>query len=123
MKKFAKRILYFIAALVVLYLLLLIPDSKDKDFKADTGKKPFAWNRDAQWKEMEELFRQAKQMDTIKLDSVINIYKTNAEQEFAALQNKNTAAADSAWINIENNFFNGLFLPQIFFLKQNNVLM
>jgi hypothetical protein len=105
MKKFAKRILYFIAALALLYLILLIPDSKDKDFKAETGKRPFAWNRDAQWKEMEELFRQAKQMDTAKLDSVIDIYKKNAEQEFVALQNKNIPAADSAWMMTENNFF------------------
>lgn len=105
MKKFTKRILYFIAALALLYLILLIPDSKDKDFKADTGKKPFAWNRDVQWREMEELFRKAKQMDTARLDSVINVYKANAEQDFIALQNKNTAAADSAWMIIENNFF------------------
>ena len=105
MKKLAKRILYFIAALAVLYLLLLIPDSKEKDFKAETGKKPFTWNRDAQWKEMEELFRQAKQMDTVKLDSVINVYKANAEKEIIVLQNKSTPAGDSAWLKTENDFF------------------
>lgn len=105
MKKFAKKILYFIAALAVLYLVLLIPESKDKDFKADTGKKPFTWNRDAQWKEMEELFRQAKQMDTAKLDSVISVYKTNAEQELTTLQNINTPALDTAWESTGNNFF------------------
>lgn len=105
MKKFGKRILYLIAALAVLYLLLLIPDSKEKSVAVETGKKPFAWNRDAQWKEMEELFRQAKQMDTIKLDSVINIHKINAEKEFIILQNKNTSAQDSAWLQTENDFF------------------
>jgi len=105
MKKLAKRILYFIAALAVLYLLLLIPDSKEKDFKAETGKKPFTWNRDAQWKEMEELFRQAKQMDTAKLDSVIKFYKANAEKEIIVLQNKSTPAGDSAWLKTENDFF------------------
>lgn len=105
MKKFTKRVLYFIASLAVLYLLLLIPDAKENEFKIETGKKPFAWNRDAQWKEMEELFRQARQMDTAKLDSTINIYKANAEQQFIALQNKNTSATDSAWLITENNFF------------------
>lgn len=105
MKKFTKRILYFIAALALLYLILLIPDSKEKDFKIDTGKKPFTWNRDAQWKEMEELFRQAKQMDTAKLDSVITVYKTNAETTFIMLQNKSFPAADAAWMMTENNFF------------------
>ena len=73
MKKFTKRILYFIVALALLYLLLLIPDSKEKNVTVETGKKPFAWNRDAQWQQMEELFKQARQMDTAKLDSLINL--------------------------------------------------
>ncbi|MFM6926586.1 MAG: YiiX/YebB-like N1pC/P60 family cysteine hydrolase, partial [Ferruginibacter sp.] len=105
MKRFTKRILYCIAALALLYLLLLIPDSKEKDFKVETGKSPFAWNRDAQWKEMEELFRLAKQMDTAKLDSAINIYKDNAVKQFIMLQINNTAATDTAWMITENNFF------------------
>jgi hypothetical protein len=105
MKKTGKRILYFIAALAGLYLLLLIPDVKEKKFTAETGKKPFAWNRDAQWSQMEELFKQARQMDTAKLDSVINVYKTVAEKNLLTLQHKNISALDSAWTETENNFF------------------
>ena len=105
MKKFGKRILYFIAALTALYLLLLIPDAKEKSIPLDTGKKPFAWNRDAQWLQMEELFKQARQMDSIKLDSVIHMCKTIAESELIALQNKSTPAQNTAWMNTENNFF------------------
>lgn len=105
MKKFTKRILYFIAALAVLYLVLLIPDSKEKNVAVETGRKPFAWNRDAQWKEMEELFRQAKEMDSTKLDSRINSYKIIAENELTLLQNKNTVSQDSGWLRIVNNFF------------------
>jgi hypothetical protein len=97
--------LYFIAALAVLYLLLLIPDSKEKNVSVETGKKPFAWNRDAQWLQMEELFKQAKQMDTAKLDSLINSYKATAENELTLLQNKNTNSSDSAWQKLQNNFF------------------
>ena len=105
MKKFTKRILYLLGALGLLYLLLLIPDAKEKSIPVDTGKKPFAWDRDAQWLQMEELFKQARQMDSIKLDSVIHMYKTIAESELIALQNKSTPAQDIAWMNIENNFF------------------
>ena len=105
MKKFKNRILYFIAAIAVLYLLLLIPDAKEKNAAIETGKTPFVWNRDAQWIQMENQFRQAKQMDTVKLDSVINVYKTIAEAALIALQNKNTSAQDSGWVKIENNFF------------------
>ena len=118
MKKLTKRILYFITALGLLYLLLLIPDSKEKNIIVETGKKPFAWNRDAQWLQMEELFRQAKQMDTAKLDSLINAYRTIAENEFILLQNKNTPAQDSTWTRTENNFF---ILTSLVAVKQNYI--
>ena len=118
MKKFAKRILYLIVALALLYLLLLIPDSKEKNITVETGKKPFAWNRDAQWLQMEELFRQAKQMDTAKLDSLIVLHKAIAESEFILLQNKNTPAQDSGWTKTENNFF---ILASLVAVKQNYI--
>jgi hypothetical protein len=118
MKKFTKRILYFIAALAILYVLLLIPDSKENNFKVETGKKPFAWNRDAQWKEMEELFVKAKQMDTAKLDSLINTYGVIAESELILLQNKNIPAQDSTWTKTENNFF---ALASLVAAKQNYI--
>lgn len=105
MKNFTKRLLYFFAAWALLYLLLLIPDARSNDLKSTTGKTAFAWNRDAQWKEMEALFVQAKQMDGAKLDSVINIHKTNAEAAFAYLQNKTATAQDTTWAYSENTFF------------------
>jgi hypothetical protein len=118
MKKFTKRILYLIAALAMLYLLLLIPDSKEKKIIIETGKTAFAWNRDAQWKEMEELFKQAKQMDTAKLNSLINAYRVIAESEFNSLQNKNIPAQDSGWSKTENNFF---ILASLVAVKQNYI--
>jgi Permuted papain-like amidase enzyme, YaeF/YiiX, C92 family len=118
MKKFAKRILYLTIALAVLYLLLLIPDSKEKTIAAETGKKPFAWNRDAQWLQMEELFRLAKQMDSVKLDSLINNYKAIAEKDFAALTTKNTNASDTAWQKVQNNFF---ILASLIAVNQNQI--
>ena len=105
MKKFKRIILYFIAVLTLVYLLLLIPDAKEKNITIEAGKKPFAWNRDAQWKEMEELFRQAKQMDTVKLDSFITANKVAAENELNLLLAKNAVASDSGWIKTQNNFF------------------
>ena len=118
MKKFTKRILYFFAALGLLYLLLLIPDSKEKNDTVETGKKSFAWNRHAQWVQMEELFKQAKQMDTLKLDSLIELHQTIAENEFNQLQNKNTPANDSTWTKTENNFF---ILASLVAVKQNYI--
>ena len=105
MKKFAKKILYFVAFLAIIYLLLLIPDAKEKSISNQTGKKPFAWNRDAEWLQMEELFKQAKIMDTLKLDSLITVYKNMAEKEFSFLLYKNTISPDSGWIKTGNIFF------------------
>jgi len=105
MKKFTKIILYFIAATGITYLLLLIPDAKKKAINIQTGKTAFAWNRDAQWKKMEELFKLAKQMEEGRLDSIVAIHKTTVENQFISLLNKNTAASDSAWIKIQDNFF------------------
>jgi hypothetical protein len=105
MKKFTKKILYFITGLGIIYLLLLIPDSKKKHIVTVTVNKPFAWNRDDHWLQMEELFRQAKQMDNANLDSIIIIHKTIVENELALLQTKNITASDSGWIKIENNYF------------------
>jgi hypothetical protein len=105
MKKFTKRIMYCIAALGVLYIVLLIPDSKENDYKAETGKRPFAWNRDAQWLQMEELFKQAGQMDTLKLDSLITAKKAMAAAELNAFIDKDVSAADPGWIKLQNNFF------------------
>jgi Permuted papain-like amidase enzyme, YaeF/YiiX, C92 family len=118
MKKITKRILYLIAALGLLYLLLLIPDSKEKNVTVETGKKPFAWNRNAEWLQMEELFKQARLMDTAKLDLLINTYRTVAENEFILLQNKNTPAQDSGWTKTENDFF---VLASLVAVKQNHI--
>ena len=85
MKKFKRIILYFIAVLILVYLLLLIPDAKEKSTAIETGKKSFAWNRDAQWLQMEELFKQARQMDTVKTDSFIAANKVVAENELNLL--------------------------------------
>lgn len=105
MKKKLKKILYGIAGLAVIYLLLLIPDAKEAVPGTATGKRPFAWNRDEQWQQMEDLFKQAKQMDSVKLDSVIVSHEIIAENIFAFLREKKSATQDSGWIFIQNNFF------------------
>jgi len=118
MKKLRKKILYLFAGLAVLYLLLLIPDPKEKNIVVETGKKPFAWNSDSLWLQMEEQYRLARQMDTAKLDSLINVYRLVAETTFFLLQNKNTPADDSAWARTENSLF---VLSSLVAVKQSHI--
>jgi len=105
MKKFLKRSLYCLAILVLTYLLLLIPDAKEKNPGTVTGKTPFAWNKDSLWLKMEDLFKQARQMDKAQLDSLIATHKRFAENEFVRLLFKGIPAGDPGWIKIEDNFF------------------
>lgn len=105
MKRSLKKLSYCLAGLCIIYLLLLIPEAKEKDPGVTTGKMPFAWNRDSLWLKMEELFRQAKQMDQAQLDSVVKFHKAFAENEFVHLLFTKPAAGDSGWTRAENNFF------------------
>ncbi|MEP7254582.1 MAG: YiiX/YebB-like N1pC/P60 family cysteine hydrolase [Ferruginibacter sp.] len=105
MKKMLKRILYAITGLAVLYLLLLIPDAKEINPGEVTGNKPFAWNRDSLWLQMENLFKNARQMENGKLDSIIIVHKKIAENELNLLQQQNKGVTDTGWNCVENNFF------------------
>jgi len=106
MRKLLKRTAYFIAGLIVIYLFLLIPDAEDRKSFVDSSKTVFAWNRDEQWLQMEDLFRRAKQMQTDELDSIVSSHKKTAENELSLLASRNIiSSSDSGWINIENNFF------------------
>jgi hypothetical protein len=44
-------------------------------------------------------------MKKCDLDTAINFHKAIAEHELGLLQNKHTNAPDSAWVQVENNFF------------------
>ncbi len=105
MKKFLKKVGYVLAALGILYLLLLIPDAKEKPAPIETGETPFTWNSDAQWQQMENLFKQARQMQKLQLDSVIAVHKVIAEDELTQLQKKNLTATDSGLKKLTDNFF------------------
>ncbi len=105
MKKLPKRIGYFFTIIIVVYLLLLIPDTTGKVPAADTGKNPFAWNTDERWQQMENLFKEAREMSEEKLDSIIAVHRHIAENDLLLIKGKNPGAADSIWINTQNNFF------------------
>lgn len=105
MKKTRKIIFRLLLILCTLYLLLLIPDSKNSATVLKTGQKAFAWNRDAQWQQMENLFRNARQLQPATVDTVIRSLKIIAENKLALLQAGNTLPSDSSWTLTQNNFF------------------
>lgn len=105
MKRFWKKILYGIAALILIYLFLLIPGSAGKNIVTGAVKEPFSWNRDEQWQQMEKQFLQAKKMQRKELDSVIAAKKIVAENGLMLLQQPGKSSQDSGWLHTENIFF------------------
>ena len=105
MKVLRKRILQCLVILACLYLLLLIPDSPDKAKMIVAGQKPFAWNKDALWQQLENDFVKAKQLDSSALDSTIHFLMLKAEGSFYYTQFAEADEIDSCLHAIENNFF------------------
>ncbi len=105
MQKLFKKIRYVLPGLVIVYLLLLIPDAAYKTANTTEVNKPFVWDRDAQWLQMENLYRQAQQMDPVKLDAVIAGQQMMAEKYVEFIKTKNIEATDSVWMKMENGFF------------------
>ncbi len=106
MKKILKKSLWLFTGLLIVYLILLIPDSGSKTGLVKAGKRPFSWNRDELWQSMEKIFNVARQSPKARSDSSLQRLKNIAEHELAFIQTKTLSAADSNFILIENNFFN-----------------
>ena len=77
-----KRILQFLAFLIILYLVLLIPDFGDTKPIFKGGAKPFTWAKDQLWKQLENDFVKAKQLTPYQLDSAIAFLKLKAAGSF-----------------------------------------
>lgn len=105
MKILKKRILQLLAVLVILYLVLLIPDFGKTSPIIKATHKPFTWNKDDLWKQLENDFVKAKQLNSEQLDSAIHFLMLRAEGSFFYVRMNDKPATDSSLIAIENNFF------------------
>lgn len=105
MKKFKKISLRLVIALVVLYLILLIPDTTDDTKIIRPSHPSFEWKSDALWQQLEHDFSTARQTPAVSLDSTISALTEVLTTKLSLLQNKNIAAADTNLTGIENTFF------------------
>ncbi len=104
MKKLIKRWLACLVALVVIYILLLIPDSNKANVKPAT-QKPFTWNNDSLWNQLENNFKRAKEDNISTVDSNIHFLLAAEEKLFDKISVPNIAATDTNFKLILNNFF------------------
>lgn len=105
MQKIKKRLFYLLAALVVIYLVLLIPNANKRS--GDTGAKgqAFAWQQDSIWYKLEQDFRNAITMDKSTLDSSLASLKMKTTATLLSLENKQSEYADSNLYVLQQQFF------------------
>jgi hypothetical protein len=105
MKKFKRVLFRIFILLAALYVVLLIPDSDDTAVNLPIGKTPFVWNQDTLWLQMENNFKQAKQMPPPQRDSVMKRWQDIVTTQFAAIANSSITYKDERLQQLENNFF------------------
>lgn len=101
---FKKRLFQFIVFIILAYVILLIPDYQETSVN-QANEKPFAWNRDLQWKTLEKTFVQARQMNSAKLDSVVLHLYAEANKQLTELQQSEAGPTDDRWGILLQNFF------------------
>jgi Permuted papain-like amidase enzyme, YaeF/YiiX, C92 family len=106
MKKIKKNLLRTIVGLAALYLVLLIPESADNTINLPSGKKPFVWNQDSLWQQMENNFKLAKQMPLQQRDSIMHQWQDVIDKQFDAVTDSTLPYNDYRLYQLENNFFN-----------------
>ena len=89
---------------VILYLLLLIPDSNNTTI-IHASQKPFTWTKDDYWLQLENDFKAAKHRSKRALDSAINVKLSTLESLNVKLQAGLVISTDSNLNLISDNFF------------------
>jgi len=100
-----RKTLIFISSLIIIYLLLLIPFEPDTIIPAGI-KKPFIWNQDTVWQNLEKKFLAAQSVgcEEVKfaIDSLFN--KSNAILKEISVDKP--GPSDQRFRLLENNIFN-----------------
>jgi Permuted papain-like amidase enzyme, YaeF/YiiX, C92 family len=104
MQRLKKILLRLFAVLAIIYLLLLIPDSAGKP-EETPAEKPFAWNRDEVWNQLEQQFQEVRQRKGPVTDTTINMLIKKAEEKLTALNDSTIAPGDKRFMELEENFF------------------
>ena len=105
MKKFKKISLRLLVALVLLYLLLLIPDFKQDSLVIKTNQRSFVWNRDSLWTSLEKDFTRSGLLQPAQLDSSMELMQSKAEKQLVNLLSKASTPGDGDLDSLQDIFF------------------
>ena len=101
MKKFSK----FLFVMVAVYLILLIPLPNNQTTILRPSQKPFIWDQDNLWNELEIIFKEAKEIPDAELDSIVNFMTIETDKLFNENENKVIELNDAFYPTIEKRFF------------------
>ncbi len=102
MKKFLK----FVLLIIVLYFLLLIPIPQSQKEVQMASRKPFIWGQDKLWDQLEVSFKNAKEIPSGALDSIVNKMTIETDSIFNENEDKLLKPNDPFYTSIEKRFFN-----------------
>ncbi|MEO6731689.1 MAG: YiiX/YebB-like N1pC/P60 family cysteine hydrolase [Ferruginibacter sp.] len=104
MNKIKRRFLQILIGLAVLYLLLLIPDANNATI-IKASEKPFAWNKDDLWLQLENDFKNARQQPKAKIDSATQKLFETGESLYTKIQPGIVAVTDTNFAALSRSFF------------------
>ncbi len=101
MKKFLK----FLLLIVVLYFLLLIPFPKNQVEIQKPSQDPFIWGQDKLWDQLEINFKNAQEISSKELDSVVVSMTNECDSLFNENEHNFLKPEDPFYTSIEKRFF------------------
>ncbi len=110
MKKFLK----FLLLIVVLYFLLLIPFPKNQVEIQKPSQDPFIWGQDKLWDQLEINFKNAQEISSKELDSVVVSMTNECDSLFNENEHNFLKPEDPFYTSIEKRFFQIVTLYQSF---------
>lgn len=105
MTRYVKILAAIISAILMLYLLMMIPDPNPGEIVNGPKEKPFSWNRDTLWSRLENTFREEKMADPALREARLIQLKGIAENCLAIIENLWLPPGDSVFTTLLDNFF------------------
>lgn len=104
MQKSILRVVKISVLLILAYFILMIPDFNRPEIKM-AGNKPFAWNSDSLWHQLELNFITAKQINSKQSDSIIQLLFDAENKWLNEISETNINSTDARLNSLLNNYF------------------
>lgn len=98
------RLLLMMCFITAVYALLLIPDTPSNSVNPALSK-PFGWNRDERWQQLQLKFESVRQLPKCQLDSIWRTHQVNLELSHRLIQQADSASVAALFQEWQDAFF------------------